>query len=72
MDIKIIIDALDKSLPPVFGRSAVGKLMPGIITSKTLANLACKGEGPPTFKAGSKAILEKNTFLPWLAKRFGK
>ena len=33
-----IIDALSNSLPAVFGRSAISKLMPGVIAPGTLAN----------------------------------
>ena len=41
------IDNLRRELPAVFGRQAVGKLIPGIISEKSLANLAVNDEGPP-------------------------
>ena len=44
------------ALPVVFGRSVIEKLMPGVISSKTLANLQWLGKGPAYFKRGAKSI----------------
>lgn len=63
-----IIVALSKTLPPVFGRSAVLQLMPGVIAPGTLANLDSQKAGPPCHKARGKVIYEKVTFLAWLAE----
>ena len=65
--IQSIIAALDKTLPAAFGRQAVDKLMPGVIASKTLANLQSQGIGPPCQKIGhKKSIYEKTSYLKWL------
>lgn len=62
-----IISALEKSLPVVFGRSAVLQLMPGVIAPGTLANLDSKHQGPPCHKARGKVLYEKASFLAWLS-----
>jgi len=64
-----IIAQLDKSLPVAFGRTEVEKLLPGIISSKALANLSSAGEGPPSYRHGRKICYEKASFLAWLSKR---
>ena len=64
-----LIQHLSKGLPQAFGRSAIEKLLPGIISSKTLANLDSAGLGPPSYKCGRKVIYEKGAFLEWLNKR---
>lgn len=64
-----IISKLQNSLPAIFGRTAVEKLMPGILNSKTLANLDSAGEGPPYFKQGRKVFYERDSFLKWFEKR---
>lgn len=63
-----ILKSLEKSLPAVFGRSAVLQLMPGVIAPGTLANLDSQRAGPPCHKARGKVIYEKVTFLAWLAE----
>lgn len=55
-----------KALPPLFGRAAVGNLLPGIINPKTLANLSSLGLGPPKIKTRAKIIYERDSFVPWL------
>lgn len=62
-----IILSLSKTLPPVFGRSAVKKLMPGVIAPGTLANLDSQHQGPPCHRARGKVIYEREAFLAWLA-----
>jgi len=57
---------LSEQLPNVFGRRAVNDLLPGIISSKTLANLDSQGKGPEKIKAGRTVIYKKDTFVPWL------
>lgn len=53
-------------LPPIFGRNAIEKLMPGIISSKTLSNLHSVGKGPKFFKIGRRAFYERESFIEWL------
>jgi len=65
MDIKKIA----ASLPPIFGRSAVDSLLPGIISSKTLANLANRGEGPRYTKMDRHCVYDRDDFLEWLQSR---
>lgn len=67
MSLLEIISSLKKSLPSVFGRSAVKDLMPGIIAPGTLANLDSQKAGPPCHKARGKVIYEREAFLAWLA-----
>jgi hypothetical protein len=64
-----IIEHLRQQLPVAFGRTEVEKLLPGFISSKTLANLSSYGEGPPSYHHGRKVIYEKEDFLNWLSKR---
>ncbi len=63
-----IISALEKSLPAVFGRSAVLQFLPGVIAPGTLANLDSQKAGPPCHRARGKVIYEKASFLAWLAE----
>lgn len=66
-----MIDLKEKlaALPEIFSRSMVETLMPGVISSKTLANLQWRGAGPPYHKLGRKVIYEKSAFLDWLINR---
>ena len=66
IDIDGVIKDLSKSLPYVFGRSAILKLMPGIIAPGTLANLASQKKGPPCTVARGKVLYERDSFLAWL------
>ncbi len=63
------VEKILKSLPPTFSRTEVGKLFPGIISPKTLANMANKGEGPRFYKAGRHCIYVTEDFLLWLKSR---
>jgi len=67
-----IIEKLNNSLPAVFVRTEIDKLLPGIINSKTLANLSCSGKGPQFYKIGRKCVYERETFLAWLGKKTKK
>jgi len=64
-----IIKELDESLPVVFARNEIEKIMPGVISSKTLANLDSAGQGPPRYKHNRKVIYEKKEFIAWLTRR---
>lgn len=52
--------------PARFGRQEVEKLFPGIIKAKTLAELACRGEGPPYIKFRRRVVYERESFLRWM------
>ena len=53
-------------LPPIFGRKAVERLMPGIISSKTLANLHSMGKGPRSSRIGRTVCYARSEFVEWL------
>ena len=61
-----IKEQLYKQLPNVFGRKAVNDLLPGVISSKTLANLDSLGKGPEFVKAGRSVLYTRDSFVPWL------
>ena len=67
MSTSTIISSLSKSLPAVFGRSAIPMLMPGVISPGTLANLASQKKGPPCTVARGKVLYERESFLAWLS-----
>ena len=67
-----LIEKMRETLPAAFGRTAVDQLLPGVLSSKTLANLDSAGEGPEYFKHGKKVIYERDSFLAWLGKRIRK
>lgn len=67
-----LIEKLRETLPAVFGRTEIEKLMPGTLSSKTLANLNSCGEGPPYWKQGRRCLYEKDSFLNWFSKRIQK
>ncbi len=58
-----IIEKLEESLPPIFTRSAVPRLLGGAIAAGTLANLG--KDGPPYVRSGHHVIYEKGEFLEW-------
>ena len=62
-----VIEHLRKSLPATFGRSAINDLFPGIITSKTQANIDSSGDGPPSFKINRTVCYERDSYLEWLS-----
>jgi len=67
MSHKIQIDTT--CLPPFFGRNEGKKLFPGVISEKTLANMANQGIGPRYFKNGRLCIYRMVDFLDWLKSR---
>jgi hypothetical protein len=56
-------------LPRFFGRNEVAKILPGVITPKTLANLANSGMGPKFLKSGNRCIYLTVDVLEWLERR---
>ena len=67
---QILKEKLYDSLPPVFGRTEVESLIPGLISSKSLANLDCVGQGPNgSFRHGRKVCYERDSFITWLISR---
>lgn len=61
------IQQLEKELPAIFARHAIGKLLGGAIAPGTLANLG--KDGPPYMLLGRNAVFERSSFLQWLRGR---
>ena len=57
------------TLPPVIARDHVEKLLGGIISSKSLANLDSLGEGPKRMRVGRKVAYRTEDLLEWLSNR---
>lgn len=61
---------LSNSLPPIFTRQTAAKLLGGLISTGTLANLDCDGKGPPVkIRLGRKVAYERDTFIDWFFGR---
>ena len=66
---KINLGELGKNLPPMISRDHVEKLLGGVISSKTLANLDSLGEGPKRMRVGRKVVYLTEDLLDWLESR---
>ncbi len=64
-----LIEQLRANLPIAFARKEIDRLLPGVISPKTLANLSSQGVGPPAFHQGRTVIYNRDDFLNWLSKR---
>ena len=64
-----LIEKLKEELPIVFARKEIERLLPGVVSSKTLANLSSQGTGPPSCRHGRTVIYDRDAFLDWLSKR---
>lgn len=62
---------LEKTLPPVFARTEVSRLFPGMISPGRLANMMKEGTAPPHFKVGRKACFTRGAFVQWMRSRSG-
>jgi predicted DNA-binding transcriptional regulator AlpA len=60
---------LAKDLPPLISRDHVEKLLGGVISSKSLANLDSLGEGPERMRIGRKIAYLTEDLLRWLESR---
>ena len=69
MQQKIDFSDLIPKLPPLISRDHVGKILGGIISSKTLANADSLGEGPKRMRIGRKVVYMTEDLLEWLASR---
>lgn len=67
----VIIEVLERELPPIFSRKFVEKATGGLIKRHNLSNLDSKGEGPPSFRVGRKVGYEKQAFIKWITQRIG-
>ena len=66
---KVDFTDLAKELPLLIARDHVEKLLGGVISSKTLANLDSLGEGPRRMRVGRKVVYKTEDLLEWLAQR---
>jgi len=66
---QIDLSNLIPKLPPIISRDHVEKLLGGVISSKTLANLDSLGEGPKRMRIGRKVAYLTEDLLLWLAQR---
>jgi len=65
-----LFSQLREELPVAFGRTAVDQLLPGIISSKTLANLDSQGLGPKNrYTHGRKVFYRREEFIDFLMER---
>ena len=63
-------DVIEKELPSVFTRQHAAKVLGGIVSPKTLANLDSLNQGPSVrVRVGSKVGYEKESFMRWLKGR---
>jgi hypothetical protein len=69
MQDKVDFTDLAKELPPMIARDHVGKLLGGVISPKTLANLDSLGVGPKSMRMGRKRVYMTEDLLEWLAQR---
>jgi len=55
-----------RELPPIFARKEVEKLLPGVISRRTLENLDSMGKGPNGIGNGKKILYTREEFVDWL------
>jgi hypothetical protein len=63
---------LEKTLPPVFARSEVSRLFPGMISPGRLANLEKEGKAPRKISMGRKVGYTRGDFIAWMRARNGQ
>lgn len=67
-----VFDQMAERWPaPGFTRGEVARVTGGLISGKTLANLASLGEGPPMSKLRGRAYYEVGPFIQWLRRWAG-
>ena len=69
MQDKVDFTYLAKELPPLIARDHVDRLLGGVISPKSLANLDSLGEGPKRMRMGRKVVYRTVDFLEWLSSR---
>jgi hypothetical protein len=68
--VKIFEDMAKAWGSPVVVRDKVSVMTGGMISTGYLANLDCRGEGPPEkIRCGRKIAYPLSSFLPWLMSR---
>ena len=64
-----VLFSIESKLPPVIARDHVPKLLGGVISAKTLANLDSEGRGPKRARVGRKVVYITADLLQWLETR---
>lgn len=65
-----LIEKLRKELPVTFSRQFISERLGGLLSTKTLANLDARQEGPANrMSIGRKIAYDRDNFLAWLEKR---
>jgi len=62
---------LEKTLPPIFARTEVPRLFPGMISPGRLANLVKEGKAPRAISMGRKVGYTRGDFIAWMRSRAG-
>lgn len=68
MNIDSIINKLRETMPPAFVRKEIPRLLGGILTVGTIANLDAAKQGPPKLRLKRHVVYEKDSFLEWFKK----
>jgi hypothetical protein len=63
---------LEQTLPPIFARTEVPRLLGGLISAGRLANLDSLGQGPRMIKLGRKVGYIRADFIAWMRSRAGQ
>ena len=64
-----LVQTLEKCLPEIFAEKVIGDLIPGLYSTRYLANLRSRGEGPKHFKIGRRVMYRKEDFITWIKNR---
>ena len=68
----LLIEKLRAEMPPAFTRKTACKLLGGLFSPGTLANLDSLGDGPRGTRIGKAIVYERESFLVWLQKRMAR
>jgi predicted DNA-binding transcriptional regulator AlpA len=64
-----LLSEIQSELPPIIARGQVPKLLGGVISAKTLANLDSEGKGPKRIRIGRKVAYRREDLVEFLEKR---
>jgi len=69
---KLDLMRLKDYYPPIIGRSQIEKFFPGILNSKTLANLESQGIGIRKYKLGKKVFYSIDDILNYIELKINR
>ena len=72
MDNKSRLESLRKTLPPFIARKKIHEFLGGLISPGYMANLDCKGLGPPRVQIGRQIGYLRSDLINWLSARASK